>query len=311
MKNFKYTFSFAFLIILLFATPFYANTLNNSRYSDLSTITEKTFKISPGKNLYLKTDAGSINLRTWDKSEVYVKILGNDKAKDKMKFNFDNNDNEVKIIGKKKSSGFFGMFSFSGVNLRYEIMVPKSFNLKINTAGGNIKVADLDGENKLNTSGGNIDLSDINGNIRASTSGGNIRLNNTVGVVDVSTSGGNIDAQSFNGDFKGITSGGNINLKGSNSRIIAETSGGSVYGEYSGENKGIKLETSGGEVTLKVPKQISADVNLSTSGGSVSCDLTMSDIHKSSHSSLRGKVNGGGKEIRLESSGGNVSLEGL
>ncbi len=311
MKNLRNILLFTSILLFLPSISFYANTTNNYHSSDLNTITERSFKISPGKNLYLKTDAGSVNIVTWDKSEVYVKILGNDKAKDKMTFDFDNNDNEVKIIGKKKHSGFFGLFSFSGVNIRYEISVPKSFNLDLNTAGGNISVSDLQGENKLNTSGGNIRLSDIKGNIHASTSGGNIGLNNTTGVTDVSTSGGNIDAQSFNGDFKGITSGGSINLKGSNSRIIAETSGGSVYAEYTGENKGIKLETSGGEVTLKVPKDISADVNLSTSGGSVSCDLTMSDIHKSSHSSLRGKVNGGGNEIRLESSGGDVSLEGF
>jgi DUF4097 and DUF4098 domain-containing protein YvlB len=308
MKKNKFTASMlVVLLIFLTATAFPKNTKLASK-DNLEVIKEKTFSISPNKNLYLQTDQGDISVNTWDESKVYVKILGNEKAKDKMTFDFSSSEDKIEIRAKKPHS-FFNLFS-SGIRLRFEIKVPKNFNVNLHTAGGNISVEDLTGENLLRTSGGNINLNHLAGNLDAKTSGGNFDINDITGKIKISTSGGNISAKNFNGDFDASTSGGNIDLKGTNSRIDAETSGGSVYAEYTGENKGIKLETSGGEVTLKVSKSISADVNLSTSGGSVNCDLTMSDIHKSSHSSLRGKVNGGGNEIRLESSGGNVSLEG-
>ena len=47
---------------------------------DLKVLHEKTFSISPGKTLKVEGSSGDITLTTWDKSEVYVKILGNDKA---------------------------------------------------------------------------------------------------------------------------------------------------------------------------------------------------------------------------------------
>jgi DUF4097 and DUF4098 domain-containing protein YvlB len=306
MKNNKLTALLVFLLIL-FTTVVFPRNKNLASMDNLDVINEKTFDISPNKNLFLETDEGDISINTWDESKVYVKILGNEKAKEKMNFDFNNNGDKVEIKAKREHS-LFSLFS-NGIRLRFEIKVPKNFNVNLHTSGGNISVNDLSGGNLLRTSGGNIDLNSINGSIDAKTSGGNFALNNINGATKISTSGGNISAKNFIGDFDASTSGGNIDLKGTDSRIDAETSGGSVYAEYTGENKGIKLETSGGEVTLKVPKNISADVNLSTSGGSVNCDLTMSDIQKSSNSSLRGKVNGGGKEIKLESSGGDVKLE--
>jgi hypothetical protein len=51
-------------------------------------------------------------------------------------------------------------------------------------------------------------------------------------------------------------------------------------------------------------------VELSTSGGDVSCSLDMSNIKKLSESKLVGDINGGGEKLYVHTSGGDISVTG-
>lgn len=309
MKKSTLAVSFVIASLIMLAAAVFPKDSKVINKSGLDVIKEKTFDISPNKDLYLETDEGDIKVETWEQSQVYIKILGNEKAKEKMRFDFSKDDSKVQVKAKREGSGFWGNMFSSGIRVRFEVKVPKNFNINIHTSGGNIGVDDLTGENLLRTSGGNIALNHISGKIDAKTSGGNFAIKDISGPTQISTSGGNISATNFTGDFDASTSGGNISLKGSNSKIDASTSGGSIYTEYSGEFKGIRLESSGGSITVKVPNNINAYADLNTSGGSVSCALTASNIEKSSNSSFKAKLNNGGQELRVRTSGGDIRLE--
>jgi len=140
---------------------------------DLQLIKEKTFKISPGKNLIVDISSGDVTVTYWDKSEVCVKIFGNEKAFEKMNFTLEGNEESVEVIGKKKSSTSSW---FSSVNVEAEIKVPSNFNLDINTAGGDIKCGGINGRAQLNTSGGDVWADKFSGDLYASTSGGDVFL---------------------------------------------------------------------------------------------------------------------------------------
>lgn len=256
---------------------------------DLELIKERSFKISPGKNLRLETSSGDAVISSWDKDEIYVKVYGNRKAKDKMEFRFRNDENSVEIIAKREGS-FFNWFSFSGVRVKFEIKVPSSFNIKVSTSGGDIL------------------SSDISGKLDFSTSGGDIRFKNTKGIFDVSTSGGDISGLDFTGNLEASTSGGDIKLNGRDSRIDAETSGGDIYLDYSGENLGINLSTSGGDIEIRLPHDFNASAKLHTSGGDISCNLTANNAKKISSTKFDADLNQGGKRLLAETSGGDITV---
>ncbi len=258
--------------------------------SDLKVIKEKTFQISPGKNLKVEASSGEVLISSWDKNEVYIKILGNQKAEDKVKFEFSNDDNKVEVIAKRKH-WLLGWFE-SGVRLKFEIKVPEKFNVKAGTGGGNVYAKD------------------ISGNLDISTSGGNIDLENVKGRFEVSTSGGNISGIDFQGDLDASTSGGSLDLTGSNSKIKATTSGGNIYLDYKGINKGIYLSTSGGSIDIRLPEDFNAAANLSTSGGRVSCELTANNARKISSTEFIADLNKGGNTLIAETSGGNITVKG-
>ena len=236
---------------------------------DLQLLHEKTFDTSPGKNLSADLSSGDITITYWDKDQVYIKVFANENAFEEMDFSTESNDGNIEIVGRKKSSTSSW---FSNLNVLVEVKVPTKFNLDINTAGGDIKCGGINGTAKLNTSGGDVWADKFSGNLDASTSGGDIHLY----CKDAS--------------------------------INAETSGGDIKLEYSGENIGIELSTSGGDIDIKIPEDFKASIDLSTSGGDVSCSLELSNTIKSYDSSLSGDLNGGGKMLIAHTSGGDISV---
>ncbi|MDZ7626686.1 MAG: hypothetical protein U5J96_19835 [Ignavibacteriaceae bacterium] len=165
---------FAISFIISVAFTFTAcGSMSLSSNDDLQLIKEKSFNISPGKNLLVDISSGDVKVTYWDKDEVYIKIFGNENAMEKMNFNMEGNEELIKITGKKKSSISSW---FSNMNVEVEIKVPAQFNLDISTAGGDIKCGGITGEAELNTSGGDIWADKFSGLMNASTSGGNIFL---------------------------------------------------------------------------------------------------------------------------------------
>ncbi|QQS35637.1 MAG: DUF4097 family beta strand repeat protein [Ignavibacteriales bacterium] len=307
MKNLNSTFRLFFAItFLLTSTLFSACRIENSYAGDdnLRVLHEKTFPISAGKDLKLEAASGDVMILTWDKNEVYVKVLGNDKAEEKIDFRFIGNSDEVEIIAKKEGS-VFNWFS-SGIKLKFEIKVPASFNTKVSTAGGDIRLADVKGENNLKTSGGDVWVKNTNGNLNLSTSGGDINLDNNSGEMSVSTSGGDIMCKDFSGSLNASTSGGDIKLFSGNAKVSASTSGGDIAFEYNGKNNGIELTTSGGDITLKVPSDFSAAARLYTSGGDIECNLTTNNVKKISSTKFEADINNGGSPLVCKTSGGDI-----
>ena len=72
----------------------------NSAIADNIIIKEETLSSSPGKNLKVKTLSGDVEVSTWSDNSVYVKITGNESAKDKLDIIIENSDDGVDEIGR-------------------------------------------------------------------------------------------------------------------------------------------------------------------------------------------------------------------
>lgn len=255
------------VVFLLFS--FINNSLAiNSDHSGPELIHHKNYKIESGKLLNLNTDGGDVDITPWHRNEIEVKIYGNENVKEKYEFYFNADNESVSIKGERKNKWNF----FSNLRLRYEIKVPAKFNLKISTAGGDIKVGGVDGEISLNTSGGDIWADRVTGYLKLNTSGGDIKI--------------------FSNDAS----------------IDAKTSGGDITLEYTGKNKGIELRTSGGDIDINLPSDFSAKLELSTSGGDVSCNFKLNNVERMSRTKIIGEINNGGNKLIAATSGGDIEV---
>lgn len=280
------------IIIAIISLLFYSNVFGGD-LGYLGVLHEKTFKVKDGQRLELYAAMGDVKIDTWDKEELYVKVLGTNKVERKFDFTFEETSYGVRIEARKEGSdGWFNFSWFGGGNdLRFEIQVPKNFEVDAKTSGGDMWIRELAGRVNLKTSGGDISLLDYKGDADLNTSGGDIEIENSGGNISVSTSGGDIIMKSANG------------------RIDAGTSGGDVTLDYEGNNDGVELHTSGGDIRVYLPSDFKADVYCKTSGGDVDVYFDKQRSEKVKSNRYEGTFNGGGNRLKCTTSGGDIVVK--
>ncbi len=294
----------------------------------------RAFSVKAGGKLIVNVDRGSVHITTSDSDKVDVKItreLKNASTADakkvfeQHKIELSSADNEVKIEAQSPQTTFSFRNPFSRLQVDYTIAIPARFNIDVRTAGGHIDVADLEGKAVLHTSGGNLKLAAIKGPLKAHTAGGHITFSKVEGNADLDTSGGDLRLGEIEGDLIAHTSGGHITLEKSKGSVKASTSGGNIH--VKDAYGPVTARTSGGHVSAHLNTQPTADCSLKTSGGNVDVLLAANlalnlDAHtgggrvdsdfpgtlNKEKTRLTARLNGGGPDLLLETSGGNVNI---
>jgi hypothetical protein len=251
---------------------------------------EKSFQVQPDGELILTTDLGDVQIEGWERTEVSVLVekRGDEKRSRRFDVSFDQSANKIEIRGKYE--GKWQFWNWDNFNVRFTIKVPTKYRVRVNTSGGDVALGNVDGTIRCETSGGDIKVHHVNGDLWVETSGGDVNISDVAGNVDASTSGGDVTLLKIDG------------------RINAETSGGDIEARVTGDNRGIRLDTSGGDITIYVPDNISADIDASTSGGEVKMRVGGNFSGRVEDTEVHGRLNGGGNMIKAETSGGDVRI---
>jgi hypothetical protein len=211
--------------------------------------------------------------------------------------------------------------------VEYRLTVPAKFNADVTTSGGPISVSNLKGAVDARTSGGPLNFDGIEGPVNGRTSGGGItiehgkgrtsvhtsggpiRILEVAGDVEASTSGGPISIERTSGRVKARTSGGPIDIREAEGSVEASTSGGGVTAWLVGQPKEeCRLDTSGGSIDVRLPREIRVDLDASTGGGRVWTDFPVPYRDDRHGHELRVPLNGGGPLLYLHTSGGGISV---
>ena len=168
---------------------------------------------------------------------------------------------------------------------------------------------------ELSTAGGDIRVETVTGDLKATTFGGDIRAGSVSGDARLETSGGDVVVRAAGGSVSARTGGGDIVLKKVRGPVTARTSGGSITCEITGVGgPGGELSTSGGDVTVTLPANYKADVEIHVTGGdaeSDAIDSQFSEISVSKRSGSltgEGRLNGGGPKLVIRSTSGVVTI---
>jgi hypothetical protein len=291
--------------------------------------------VAPGGKLIVDVEFGTIDVTPGADNKVGLeaqrKIDFGDEAMEKEYFSAtpvtitrDGNVITVRARGSKQKKWW--NFGHSEMHGQYTIHVPAKFDTDLRTDGGDVSVGELTGSTtaktsggklafkhlegilNANTSGGSIAVEDCRGPTRIETSGGDITVADGTGTLDAKTSGGRIEVRNFSGNTQVKTSGGNLELQKISGKIVGNTSGGSIYAAIPSDVVGdVKLQTSAGNIDVALPPTATVDVEARTSNGEIfsGVPLETSDV-VSEH--LRGKLNGGGRSVKLETSAGNITI---
>lgn len=196
----------------------------------------QSFDVALGGTLTVRTEAGSINIRTHDQAAIELQVTVENREGDEFSYRHELVDGDLTVIGEIEGNNNW----VRNLKVKFKITVPTDYNVI------------------LDTSGGSLEIEDLRGNIDARTSGGSISVGNVVGDVQLDTSGGSINTDTVTGNLNAHTSGGSINV---------------TVDKQLGEDA--KLTTSGGSITAYLIENIQIDIDASTSGGRVKSDFTV------------------------------------
>ena len=174
----------------------------------------------------------------------------------------------------------------------YEISVPRKFDVRLKTAGGGIKVATVQGGVNVRTEGGGLSFDGVEGNVDGQTQGGGIHAAGCKGDLLIKTEGGSITVETFAGPF-----------------VQGTTEGGPITADFAASPKSdCVFHTDGGNVTAAIPAAAMVTLDARSDGGRVKSDLPVQAEGAMDGSTLRGKINGGGPSLKLETGGGNIHV---
>jgi hypothetical protein len=165
-------------------------------------------------------------------------------------------------------------------SIRFEIKVPRSEKYRfdpLSTASGNVEVSGVTGELRVESASGDLLVKNVAGSTRASTASGNVRVKEVTGSVNANSVSGNVDVE------------------------IARLESGN----------GMKFSAVSGNVRVKLPANLDADVEMSTLSGSLRTDfpIEVEEQRFGPGKRAHGRLGKGSHTLHLSSTSGDVNLE--
>jgi DUF4097 and DUF4098 domain-containing protein YvlB len=225
--------------------------------------------VRDGGRLVVRADFGSISVKpgTSRRMNCRISLRSFRAAEDEARRSFRGYEVGIRTLengGVMLTGRATGPQESHGLSVDFQITVPMKFNVDLETNGGDLNVAALDGEFRGVTQGGDISSGDVSGPVHVMTSGGDIRLGNVGQNLEARTAGGDIRLQDVKGDATLETSGGEIIAGTVNGSVSARSAGGDIV--MRGAAGPVRAETAGGQIQIG---QCQDTIRASTAGGNI------------------------------------------
>jgi len=183
-------------------------------------------------------------------------------------------------------------------------------NLDVDVASSSPKISRVRGTLTVDTGSGSTELTDITGDVTLDSGSGGATIDGVRGgrlSLDIgsgSLRGRAIDVTDFTAD---VGSGGVRLSQVKTPRLKLDAGSGSSDIELLTAPQDISIEAGSGGVTLRVPANLDATVDIETGSGGIESDFDVK-VSRMERRALRGTIGSGKGRIRIESGSGSVRL---
>lgn len=289
---------------------------------------DKTIDVPSNNKIYIENDQGEIILKGWDKQQMQVSGTLDDRADGYIFRNKKGGRTEFIVEMPNHYSRKDGKGS------KLTIFVPKTHLINIESVNADMDIAELSAGIVLDTVNGDIDIQDVTGRINLDTVNGDIKSHNLNGQIRIETvngdirdtnSQGDMRFEAVNGDLKSTTLSQDIRIESVNGDVEINadtiknfeitTVGGEVEVAMKALSRGanIQAETVNGDILFKLPRDLSADVEIAAhAGGKIRNGLSKDKSKKAKYgpsSSLEFQLKDGDVEIEIDTVNGRIELK--
>ena len=236
----------------------------------------KTYTLSGRPDLRIETSDANIRVTTWDQSTIEAKVITSHYKIGEGGIRVEEHQSGDSIGIDVHFPHSFGVgFMNWGHKVDVIIQMPREGKVNLQTGDGKIELAGLKGEMEMHTGDGSVNLEGVDGKLHASTGDGHINAQGRFDDLELKTGDGHVDARATSGSTLAT---------------------------------GWRLETGDGSVSLEVPAELAADVDLHTSDGHIDLDMPITTDGKIREGEIHGKLNGGGSLLTIHTGDGSIHL---
>lgn len=231
---------------------------------------------------------------------------------------------EVRITGRSRG----GLEAYADLR----VAVPKGKTISVNLGVGKAFVSNVEGNIRVSVASADVAADRTRGTLRISTGSGNVDLRTASGDVSLESGSGDITVAGAQGPtLKLATGSGNVTISdgkagvltvetGSGSIDVTGSSGDDVSFDTGSGNvdvtlvstfRSMSVETGSGDVTLRVPPTVGAEVDLDTGSGDIDLGGLTLQVRRIEHDHVIGTLGDGKGRLSVETGSGNVKLQKL
>lgn len=185
----------------------------------------------------------------------------------------DGNHVEIRVRTPENHGG--GWFHWHTPKVEIDLEVPSGSRLDLHTGFGDIRGENLSAQARVDTGFGGIHFPEFTGDLNGETGFGDITADGRFHALELKTGFGSVRAEA--------------------------DSGSQIHNDW-------RLESGFGDVALRVPSDLNANIDASSGFGHVSTDVPLNVTETSSHSELRGQLGKGGSSVELNTGFGSIHL---
>jgi len=236
----------------------------------------KTYTVSGSPDLRIETTDANIRVTTWDQNTVEAKVLTTRYKIGEGGIHVTEHQSGNSVEIEVRYPHHHMNFEW-GPGHRVDIIVqmPRQGSVNLRTGDGKIELSDLKGTMDLHSGDGSETLENLDGKLHASTGDGHIRASGRFDELELKTGDGHLDA-------------------------IARP-GSTMAANW-------RLESGDGSVSLELPPDLSADVDLHTGDGHIDLDMPVTTEGKIRTNEIHGKLNGGGSVLTIHTGDGSIHV---
>jgi hypothetical protein len=239
----------------------------------------KTYTVAGHPELRVETDDGSVTVRPGDGRRIVARVTTSvwKIAPGEVEIHESQAGDHVDLTVRIPHRPF--TFSARGRSLRVELEVPRQLRSDIRTGDGNIDIEGVTGETHLRTGDGRIEAESLEGSLHAESGDGHVRVRGRLDLLTLHTGDGSIEADVLPG---------------------------------SKMSSAWRVESGDGSVTLRLPPNFAADLDLHTGDGGISMDLpAVSGVSGRHDKEMTARLNGGGAALSVRTGDGSIHIRPL
>lgn len=281
----------------------------------------RTFPVAPGGSVAIDTYRGGIMVTESDDPGVRIAVhlaIGGDtdaeaeRVARELQLDFVPGENSVKVVARhpQETRARFVWHDKDQIEPTFRVTVPRRCSLNLQTVNGSVIVGNISGRLTARAETGDVFLRHVGGTVDAETQNGDVVISQCDGTATARVLVGTIRLGVMNGPCVARDASGGIEVMVARAGVHAQAAAGTIVVGFPRDATGDSdLAASGGGVVARIDPAAKCSIDAATGWFSrVDWRLPVAAERRSSRRHVIGTLNGGGAELHLRASGGDVVL---